>query len=161
MGDWDCGIVEFTQKPQAWSRASVVDSFRIHCIVLKTLNFKPSAHIQKVLIWFLRPSKKLFILWHCPFKVPSGTEMERAEEPDLFRRHVLTATSLEQDITLLYYTGNPLLHSSYRTKKPVFEDPDPNVLGLPDPEPEVCIRLRVRLGSFPFLVKVLSWQNKF
>jgi hypothetical protein len=33
--------------------------------------------------------------------------MERAEEADLFRRHVLTATNLEQDITLLYYTGTP------------------------------------------------------
>ncbi len=30
--------------------------------------FRPSAPIQKVLFWFLRPSKKLFISWHCPFK---------------------------------------------------------------------------------------------
>ncbi len=29
---------------------------------------KPSVPIQKVLNWFLRPSKKLFISWHCPFK---------------------------------------------------------------------------------------------
>jgi hypothetical protein len=42
--------------------------------------------------------------------------MERAEEADLFRRHVLTATNLEQDITLLYYTGTPSF-TAYPTKK--------------------------------------------
>ena len=36
--------------------------------------------IQKVLIWFLRPSLKLFISWHCPFK-PSRYEM-RVREKD-------------------------------------------------------------------------------
>jgi hypothetical protein len=56
--------------------------------------------------------------------------MERAEEADLFKRHVLTATNLEQDITLLYYTGTPLLHSSYRTKNGV-GDPDPHFFGPP------------------------------
>ncbi len=31
-------------------------------------NLQASAHIQK-LTWFLRSSKKLFISWHCPFKL--------------------------------------------------------------------------------------------
>ncbi len=36
---------------------------------------KVSAHVQKVLIWLLRPSNKLFISWHNPFK--DGTSWAR------------------------------------------------------------------------------------
>ncbi len=40
---------------------------RVKGRMFKINKFFPSAHIQKVLNWFLRPLKKLFILWHCPF----------------------------------------------------------------------------------------------
>jgi len=67
--------------------------------------------------------------------------MERAEEADLFRRHVLTSTNLEQDITLLYYTGTPSFTAN--STKNSFGDPDPHVLGLPYPEPGPVICFKI------------------
>ncbi len=41
--------------------------------------WKPSAHIQKVLMWILRPSKKLFISWHCPVKDDRRATVKKIE----------------------------------------------------------------------------------
>jgi hypothetical protein len=77
--------------------------------------------------------------------------MERAEEPDLFRRHVLTATNLEQDITLLYYTGNPSFTAlivqktelEYYGSACFWASRIRNRIHLS----EICIRLQIRLKS--------------
>jgi hypothetical protein len=42
----------------------------------------------------------------CDLQVPSGTIAADVDKPKLFKRHAITATNLDQNITILYYTGN-------------------------------------------------------